>query len=103
MTRMFLTALPLIFAQAALAQDGMQSGRALAEERCARCHDVAPGGADKLYPPSFASIAGFRPEEQIRSRILFPQLHTPMPAWADWLTPEQIDDLVAYILMLEDS
>lgn len=78
-------------------------GLALAEEYCVRCHDIAPGGAAKTYPPSFASIAWFRSEDLVRVRILFPEMHAAMPAWANWLSPDEVDSLVAYIVSLEGS
>lgn len=81
----------------------VENGRALAEENCARCHDIAVGGASKMHPPSFSAIAGYRPEEQILSRILYPALHSPMPAWTNWISRDEVDDLVAYIQSLEGS
>lgn len=92
-----LVALPL----ATAAEAGPDEGKALAEEHCARCHDVSAEGAPKTWPPSFASIAWFRAEDQIEARILFPVLHSPMPAWSDWLAPENVKDLVAYIMSLD--
>lgn len=105
MTRIFA---PLALALAAaatapaLAAD-IENGRRLAEENCARCHDIEPGGASKLHPPSFAAIAGYRAEDQILSRIMFPALHAPMPAWSNWISRDEVDDLVAYVLSLESS
>ena len=55
----------------------------------------------KTMPPSFASIATFRATEQIQMRILFPSMHSPMPAWAMMHSPDEVDDLVAYIQSLE--
>lgn len=78
-------------------------GLALAEEYCVRCHDIATGGAAKTYPPSFASIAWFRAEDQIRARIQFPDLHASMPAWSNWLSSREVDSLVVYIVSLEGS
>lgn len=79
------------------------NGRMLAEENCARCHDIESGGASKLHPPSFAAIAGYRPTDQILARIMFPALHSPMPAWSNWIDRDGVDDLVAYIQSLEGS
>lgn len=79
------------------------NGAVLAADNCASCHDVAAGGAFKTYPPSFASIASFRPNDQIMARILFPPMHTPMPSGAFSLTPQNVDDLVAYIISLEGT
>ena len=103
MNRILWIVLASAMATQGVAQGGADTGRALAEEACATCHDVAPGGAWKEYPPSFTSIAAFRDEDQILARIMFPQMHSPMPAWAHWLSREEIDDLVAYILSLEGS
>ena len=79
------------------------NGQSLAREWCARCHNVDQGGPFKLYPPSFASIAVYRSEDQVRSRIAFPPVHTIMPQIAYILTPENIDDLVTYIVSLEGN
>jgi mono/diheme cytochrome c family protein len=93
--------LPTLHTPARAAGDS-SSGEKLAKEHCARCHDIAPGGAFKRYPPSFASIASFRSEEQIYARIVFPALHSGMPEVAFYLLqPQQIADLVAYIVSLE--
>ena len=92
----------LVSSAAAMAADA-ENGKLLAEENCARCHDVAPGGASKLYPSSFTAIAGYRAEEQIISRILYPTLHSPMPAWSNWISRDEVDDLVAFIQSLEGS
>lgn len=105
MTRQLATiALVALMAPAtsAFAADA-ENGKFLAEENCARCHDVGPGGASKLFPPSFTAIAGYRAEEQIISRILYPTLHSPMPAWSNWISRDEVDDLVAYIQSLEGS
>ena len=82
------------------AQD-VAEGEALAKEWCVRCHNVEPGGAFKLQPPSFAAIAVYRSPDQIYGRIAFPVLHSSMPQIAYVLSPENIDALVAYIVSLE--
>jgi len=89
------------FSHTALADGDPVSGQKLAEEHCARCHDIAPIAPFKLHPPSFASIAVYRSESQILGRILFPSMHASMPQMAYFMTPENIDDMVAYILSLE--
>lgn len=90
----------LLMATPALAQD-VDSGRAIAEEYCVRCHDIEDGGAMKTYPPSFDSISIFRAEEQIRARVMFPDLHTSMPQWGTFLDMQQVADVTAYIMSLE--
>lgn len=77
-------------------------GERLAVELCTRCHDVSPEGAFKQYPPSFASIAVYRSEDQVRARIVFPALHSAMPDVARYLIDARgVDNLVAYITSLE--
>lgn len=84
-----------------LADGDVAIGKALAEEHCARCHDISPTGGSKLEPPSFRSIAMFRPREQIYARILVPW-HPYMPDFSAILPDmKQIEDIVAYIVSLE--
>ncbi|WP_343081823.1 cytochrome c [Ostreiculturibacter nitratireducens] len=85
----------------ALAQGDVEAGRALAEENCARCHDIEPGGAMKTMPPSFASIAAFRTADEITGRIWFPPMHSRMPPMHMILTPQDVDSLTDYIVSLE--
>lgn len=99
-----LTTLALIvWATTAAAQESgdPERGRALAETHCSECHEIGPQGAAKQYPPSFAAIAAYRPPELIRSRIVYPAFHSPMPRIAEVMGRENIDDLLAYILSLE--
>lgn len=98
-----LCALLATLAVPTIARSDAMTGAELAGEHCARCHDIAPGGAAKQHPPSFASIAGYRAEDQIVARIMFPDLHSSMPAWSQWLSRDDVDDLVAFILSLEGS
>ncbi len=95
--------LSLVTCGAMYAQGNPDSGRDLAREWCTRCHDVEPGGQFKMHPPSFAAIAVFRSSDQILARIAFPPLHVSMPQIAYILTPQNIDDLVAYIVSLESD
>jgi mono/diheme cytochrome c family protein len=100
----FPVCLPFLAALAvpAFAQDDAARGAELAAEHCALCHDVTADGAAKLYPPSFASIAGFRTPEQIYARIVFPAMHSGMPEVAFYLLgKDEIRNIVAYIVSLE--
>ncbi len=78
-----------------------ERGAELAAEHCVRCHDITEDGAFKTYPPSFASIAVYRPDDQIFARIYFPQMHNAMPEFSWYLQREGVEDLVAYIRSLE--
>ncbi|MEQ8966318.1 MAG: cytochrome c [Azospirillaceae bacterium] len=83
------------------ADDAVDHGRELAQEYCVACHDISADGAFKTYPPSFASIAVFRSDDQIRGRIIFPPSHSTMPQIGYLLEPESVRDLVAFIRSLE--
>lgn len=96
-----LAAFSLMLAASAQAGGDVASGEALARDHCIRCHDVGPGGGFKQHPPSFASIAVFRPPDQIKGRILFPVRHANMPQLGYVLSPQDVDDLVVYIMSLE--
>lgn len=85
----------------ARAESDPVTGRELASEHCTRCHDVSAEGRFKRHPPSFAAIAVYRSPDQIYGRIAFPPLHSSMPSVGYMLTPENIEDLVAYIVSLE--
>lgn len=87
----------------AMAQGIPAEGAAIAEKWCARCHNVSPMGAFKLQPPSFAAIAVYRSRDQIYGRIAYPNIHMGMPQLAFILTPEGIENLVAYIVSLEKT
>ena len=76
-------------------------GHELAQQMCSRCHNVEKGGAFKLRPPSFQSMAIYRTPDDIWARILSPNPHSNMPDVQWTLTPDQIQDLVAYISSLD--
>ena len=85
----------------AQAEGDAAEGQALAREICARCHNVEPQGVFKQHPPSFAAIAVYRSEDQIHGRIVFPPLHSGMPQVGHFLTPDSVENLIAYITSLE--
>lgn len=76
-------------------------GQQIAEEYCSACHMIDANGAFKQEPPSFAAIAVYRSSEQIRSRITTP-IHANMPRYIEYMIGENIDDMVAYIVSLEE-
>jgi mono/diheme cytochrome c family protein len=76
-------------------------GQAIAQEQCARCHDVSKGGAFKKMPPSFQAIAIYRTKPDIWSRIIAPSPHAAMPDMTWTLTAEEVQDVLAYIVSLD--
>lgn len=92
--------LALTLSQPADAADAV-AGRKLAEQWCARCHNIETGAPFKLNPPSFAAIAAYRTSDVIREKIVAPAMHSGMPDTMWTLQREDIDDLMAYIASLE--
>jgi mono/diheme cytochrome c family protein len=89
-------------ASSATAQDDdLEMGRMIADEYCSRCHNIEPDGPFKLETPSFAAIAKYRSAEQVRRRIITP-FHERMPRYKEYMIGGNIDDMVAYIMSLED-
>ncbi len=87
---------------AVLAQEGDPArGQAIAQEQCARCHDVAKGGAFKQMPPSFQAIAIYRTKPDIWSRIIAPSPHAAMPDMSWTLTSDEVQDVLAYVVSLD--
>lgn len=76
-------------------------GQAIAQQQCARCHDIAKGGAFKKMPPSFQAIAIYRTRPDIWARIIAPSPHAAMPEMTWTLTADQVQDLLAYITSLD--
>lgn len=77
------------------------NGRKLAAAKCARCHNIEPGGAFKQRPPTFQAIAIYRSEPDIWGRIISPSPHSGMPEVIWDFSPDEVQDLVAYIASLE--
>ncbi len=96
-----LAAIGSVASTQALCDENTQRGKELAEQYCANCHDISPAGAFKTYPPSFASIAAFRSENEIRGRIKFQPAHIGMPRFGYILLPDDFEPLIAFILSLE--
>jgi mono/diheme cytochrome c family protein len=77
------------------------AGRKVAEQNCAKCHNIEKGAPFKLIPPSFASIAVYRQPNYIWAKIVAPDFHGRMPEVMWILQPEDVENLVAYITSLE--
>ena len=104
MRRVFLFVLStMVLAGTAWAQaDGdAVKGQAIAQAQCARCRDIAKGADFKKMPPSFQSIAIYRTKPDIWSRIISPSPHAAMPEMTWTLTADQVQDVLAYILSLD--
>lgn len=93
----------LIFSSVVFAAGDPVKGKEFAQDLCARCHNIDPGGPFKQHPPSFAAIAMYRSRDQIYGRIVFPPLHAAMPQIGYMLTPKNVDHVVAFIVSLENA
>ncbi|NNE48438.1 MAG: cytochrome c [Rhodothermales bacterium] len=86
----------------AIAEIGdIEMGRTIADEYCSRCHNIEPNGPFKQDPPSFAAIAKYRSAQQVKRRIIRP-IHEEMPRYLEYMIGGNIDDMVAYIMSLDD-
>lgn len=77
------------------------AGREFAQQVCAECHQLVgrtampePGG-----PPSFQEVADHPATTEMALRAFLQTPHATMPHLR--LTPEQTDDVIAYILSLK--
>ena len=96
---MWLSVMSLGLSSMALADGDPIAGKETARAWCVDCHDVEPGGQTKQNPPSFTAIANYRSPDSIHANITFP--HVAMPDVVHVLGLDA-DDLVAYILSLEE-
>lgn len=102
MLRLGMIALAALWTGATSAQSegDPEAGKLLADQYCSRCHDVGPDGAFKQMPPSFSAIAVYWGDDQIWSRVMFP-VHTGMPSMWEFLSPDNVGHVTAYIRSLE--
>jgi mono/diheme cytochrome c family protein len=81
---------------------GIEAGKRLAENLCARCHAIGLEGASpNAEAPPFRSFHGKWPLENLAEALAegIAVGHPDMPAFE--LYPEQIEDLIAYLYTLE--
>ena len=97
-----LPVLVLAMPQSACAADAA-AGRKLAEQWCAKCHNIDKGAPFKLNPPSFASIAVYRPPDVILGKVIAPAMHSGMPETLWTFQREDFENLVAYITSLAEN
>lgn len=91
-------------APSAVAQETIESGRAIAEARCASCHAVGQGGASPLPPaPPLRDLHRRYPVEHLAEALAEGMAvgHPAMPEVV--LEPAEIDAFIAYLLSLEPA
>ena len=86
------------------AQDGdVAAGRAFAREACNSCHVVEPTNVSPrivAIGPNFRDIANIKGMTATALRVFLTTSHPKMPNLI--LTPEQMADVIAYILSLRE-
>ena len=78
-----------------------ERGRALAAQRCARCHQVLPGSREPsaVGAPAFQVVADDPAATEAALRAFLQASHEDAPSVP--LTPEETGDVVAYLLSLK--
>jgi mono/diheme cytochrome c family protein len=88
-------------AGSASAADGdAQRGLEKSREVCALCHIVEESGQGNADLPTFANIANDPETDAARLRAWLAVPHPQMPQF-DSLTPQDVDDIIAYIESLK--
>jgi hypothetical protein len=86
----------------ACAGGSIVEGKLAARKSCVFCHNIEENGPFKQNPPSFAAIAVYRSDNQIRNRIFYPDVHSGMRKQLGFVfSVDTVEDLVAYIRSLE--
>ena len=93
-----------VLAAPAFADDApyLASGKRTAEANCAQCHHIWPGGAFKLYPPSFTAIAKYYTPDVIAMKVMYPDHALLMPQFNKFMFQDNVKNLVGYIVSLEE-
>ena len=81
----------------------VEAGRRLAEANCAQCHNIEPGGAFKLYPPSFQAIGAYWTPDIIQMKIMYQDHAVIMPRFERYMFVENVNNIVGYILSLQED
>lgn len=102
---MVRTVLPFVVILLAAAQAIAQAssgdatvGRELVKARCSTCHDREDSPRGRQQGPSLAAVAAMPSTTSMSLHAFLMTPHVNMPNYQ--LTPQEIDDVVAYILSL---
>jgi mono/diheme cytochrome c family protein len=99
---MFMAAMLLVHASAAVAQDAdIEAGAAYAEQVCSPCHAVLPHEKHSPLPqaPSFQSVADTPGMTELALTVFLQSSHPSMPNII--LTPDEMRNVIAYIRSLK--
>ena len=98
----FLVPVLILFTYTSETNANPYRGRILAQQWCAQCHGIPPNelSAD-ANAPSFAAIARETSATEYALRVFLRTPHPTMPNFV--LKPDDIDDLVSYIVSLRQD
>jgi mono/diheme cytochrome c family protein len=92
--------LPLLLMPASGSPADLAAGKLLADKWCAECHRVRAGRlGPNLNAPTFSELADEPSITEYSLRALLRSPHETMPQIK--LTPDEMDDIVGYILSLK--
>lgn len=76
------------------------AGREVAASLCVQCHQIESASRDPgRIPPDFGAIADMASQTALSLRVFLQTPHGGMPRYQ--LTPDETDDVIAYILSLK--
>ena len=102
--RMFTICLAILATGAGGACAGeVAAGLTIARQRCAYCHNIKAGEPSKPDTPSFADIAKRRDEAGNRPPIEMPSFHGKLPGAPASLPDDDMDNVIAYIVSLDQG
>jgi len=98
-----VAALMLLFAVALQAGAAPDDGASLFKQKCSMCHGADGKGFPALKTPDFTDpkVQASMTDKEIVDTIKNGKKGTPMPAFADKLTDDQIQLLLTYIRSLK--
>ncbi len=102
MRRILLIATLVVVPASATAQDLVAEGRALTEERCARCHAIGAEGESRLpIAPPFRTLSELYPVESLEESLAegIVSGHPAMPEFV--FEPDEIGALIAYLRSIQ--
>lgn len=98
-SRLAISAIFVLAVAPALAQAGdAGSGRRIAADSCAACHQVEGATPSNGSGPSFAAIGGMPSTTELSLKVFLKSSHHNMPNFI--LSPDEVEDVAAYILGL---
>jgi ubiquinol-cytochrome c reductase cytochrome b subunit len=91
---------PAVPSGVVLAADAEQGRQLFPQYGCTRCHSVAGSGKARIGT-DLAQLTHLYSEEELRRYILHPPDEVAMPSYAEHIHEEDLDDIVAFVLVAQ--